>query len=393
MFRVICAKFLTDCKKVIKCYFRPLLDWRILLIALISGVEIFTHFGPTYPDSTRYIAHANFFLSRLPSSFPWASRIGAPMLAATLGGFLPLRTSFAIVNSVFWLLSAVLIFFIVRRILKNSQLALLGAILFSTSFPMLQNGSAVLTDSSAYFFVGLGVFFALKNNESKTSIVYFFEGFLVGMGLFFREEVILVAVLLVILSLWKRQGILETIVGLACPFLMGLVIVTSVFGWDGLQHILSASLRPVAIISTGRKFLLSQGITGIWNPVRWLLIFSRSFFAVPSIFPLNWVPSIILLAVGLWSLREGRQFVALCLVVLLPATMVGPWMGERHMFYLYPIAIPLIIGGLSTLLTFFFSYLGPRIKRKQYISYLVLLILLVMAAYNNYRIPYSFLPF
>lgn len=383
-------------KKLLNVILNALLDWRILLIVVISGVEIFTHFGPTYPDSTRYIAHANFFLGKLPSSFPWASRIGTPILAAALGGFLPLRTSFAIVSAAFWLLSAILVFFIARKILRNTQLALLGAILFSTSFPVLQNGSAVLTDSGGYFFAGLGIFFALKNNESKTSIVYFLEGFLLGMGLFFRDEVILVAVLLVVLRLWKRRGILETIGGLACPFLMGLILVMSILGWDGLQHILSASLRPAGMIWRGRTFSLSQGIGdenwAIWNPLRWLLIFSRSFFPVPSILPLNWVPSVILLTIGLWSLRERKQLTVLCLVVLLPATMVGPWIGERLMFYLYPIAIPLIIGGLFKLLTLFFSYLGPRIKEKQCI-YLMLLILLIMAVYNNYRIPYSFLPF
>ena len=373
-----------------------LLDWRIFLIVVISGIEIFTHFGPTYPDSTRYIAQSNFFLGRLPSSFPTSSRLGTPMLAAAFGRFLSLRTGFAIVNTAFWLLSAILIFFITKKILRNSQLALLGAILFSTSFPMLQNGTAVLTDSSGYFFVGLGIFFALKNNESKTSVIYFFEGLLLGIGLFFRNEVILVVVLLVMLRLWKKQGLLETIIGLACPFLIGLVVVTSVFRWDGLQHFLSSFLRPATVMSRGRRFSLSEGTgsesQGIFNPLRWLLIFSYSFFAVPSIFPLNWVPSVILLAIGLWYLRERRRLAVLCLVVLLPATMVGRWIGERHMFYLYPIVIPLVIGGLFRLLTFFFSYLGSRIKEKQCI-YLMLLILLVMAAYNNYRIPYFSLPF
>ena len=130
-------------KRLLNVILNALLDWRIFLIVVISGVEIFTHFGPTYPDSTRYIAQSNFFLDRLPSLFPTTSRVGTPMLAAALGGFLPLRTSFAIVNGIFWLLSAILIFFIVRKVLKNSQLALLGAILFSTSFPMLQNETAL----------------------------------------------------------------------------------------------------------------------------------------------------------------------------------------------------------------------------------------------------------
>jgi len=314
-------------KKLLNVTLSALLDWRIFLIVVISAVEIFTHFGPTYPDSTRYIAQSNFFLDRLPSSFPASSRLGTPMLAAAFGRFLSLRTGFAIVTTAFWLLSAILIFFVARKILKNGQLALLGAILFSTSFPMLQNGTAVLTDSSGYFFVGLGIFLALKNNESKTSIVYFFEGFLLGIGLLFRNEVILVAVLLVALRLWKRQGMLETIVGLACPFLMGLIFVTLVFRWDGLQHFLSSFLRPATVMSRGRRFSLSEGIgsesVGIFNPLRWLLIFSYSFFAVPSIFPLNWIPSTILLAIGLWSLRERKQLAVLCLVVLLPATMVG----------------------------------------------------------------------
>ena len=387
-----------NAKKLLNVTLSVLLDWRIFVIAIISGVEIFTHFGPTYPDSTLYISQSNFFLGRLPSSFPTSSRLGTPVLAAALGRFLSLGTSFAILNGVFWLLSAILIFFVVRKILRNSQLALLGAILFSTSFPMLQNGTAVLTDSSGYFFVGLGIFFALKNNESKTSIVYFFEGLLLGIGLFFRNEVILVAVLLVVLRLWKKQGLLETIIGLACPFLIGLIFVSLVFRWDGLQHFLSSFLRPATVMSRGRRFSLSEGIgsesQGIFNPLRWFLIFSYSFFAVPSIFPLNWIPSTILLAIGLWSLRERKQLAVLCLVVLLPATMVGRWIGERHMFYLYPIVIPLIIGGLFRLLTFFFSYLGPRIKIKEkQCIYLMLLILLVMAAYNNYRIPYFSLPF
>lgn len=171
-------------KKLLDGTLNALLDWRIFLIVTISAVEIFTHFGPTYPDSTGYMAQSNFFLDRLPSSFPGISTVGTPMLAAALGCFLPLRASFAVVNGIFWLLSAILIFFIAKKILKSRQLALLGAILFSTSFPMLQNGTAVLTDSSGYFFVGLGIFFALKNNESKTSIVYFLEGFLLVWGCF-----------------------------------------------------------------------------------------------------------------------------------------------------------------------------------------------------------------
>lgn len=388
------SKFCQIVKRLSNVNLSALTDWRIVLIVVISGVEIFTHFGPTGGDSARYIAHSNFFLGRLPSSFPWSSRVGTPMLASAFGRFLSVGTGFAIVNSGFWLLSAILIFFIARKILKNSQLALLAAILFSTSFPMLQIGTAVMTDSGGYFFVGLGIFFALKNNESKTSIVYFLEGFLLGIGLFFRNEVILVAFLLVVLRLWKKQGMLETILGLVCPFLMGLMMVSLFFGWDE-WHFLSSFARSSTIVSTRRRFSLSEGIGcesfGIFNPLRWLLIFSYSFFAVPSIFPLNWIPSIILLAIGSWFLREQKQLVVVCLVALLPATM-GPWIGERHMFYLYPIGIPLIIGGLFRLLTFFFSYLGPQTKEKQCI-YLMLLILVVMAAYNNYRIPYSSLPF
>ncbi len=352
-------------KKLSNVSLSVLLDWRILLIVVISGVEIFTHFGPTYPDSTGYIAQSNFFLGGLPSSLPTGFRVGTPILAAALGFFLPLRASFAIVNGAFWLLSAILIFFIAKKILKNSQLALLAAILFSTSFPMLQNGSAVLTDCSGYFFVGLGVFFALENTEFKTSIVYFLEGFLLGIGLFFRDEVILVAVLLVVLRLWKRRGILETIGGLACPSLVGLILVTSVLRWDGLQYFLSSFSADAAVSSLipqmfkGRKFSLSEGIgqesMGIFNPLRWLLIFSYSFFPVPSILPLNWIPSAILLTIGLLYLRERKWLAVLCLVVLLPATVVGPWIGERHMFYLYPIVIPFIVGGLYKLLTFFFA--------------------------------------
>ncbi len=383
-------------KKLLNVILNALLDWRIFLIVVISGVEILTHFGPTYPDSTRYIAQSNFFLDRLPSLFPTTSRVGTPMLAAAFVRFFSLGTSFAIVNSVFWLLSAVLIFFIAKKILRNSELALLGAILFSTSFPMLQNGTAVLTDSSGYFFMGLGIFFALKNSEPKSRILYFLEGFVLGVGLFFRDEVILVIVLLVLLRLWKRQGILETVVGLASPFLIGLILVTLIRGWDGLQHFLSSFLHQVTVVSRGRKFSLSEGIGSesleIFNPLRWLLIFSYSFFAVPSILPLNWIPSIIFLVIGLWSLRERKQLAALSLLVLLPATVVGPWIGERHMFYLYPVAIPLVIGGLSALLTFFFSHLRLRIREKHCV-YIMFLILLVMAAYNNYRIPYSFLPF
>ena len=388
-------EFCQTAKKSLDRSLSALLDWRIFLIVVISGVEIFSHFGPTYPDSTRYIAESNFFLGGLPSLFPTTSRVGTPALAAALGSFLPLRTSFAIVNSVFWLSSAILIFLIVRKLLKNSELALLGAILFTTSFPMLQNGAAVLTDSGGYFFVGLGIFFALKNDEPKTSIVYFLEGLLLGIGLLFRQEVILVVALLVVLRLWKRQGILATISGLVCPFLIGLTLVTSVFGWDGLQYFLSSFLHPVTLASGGRRFSLSEGLgsesQGIFNPLRWLLIFSYSFFPIPSILPLSWIPSIIILAAGLLFLREQKWIAAICLVVLLPTTVVGPWIGERHIFYLYPIVIPLIIGGLHNLLIFFFSHLVPRIKEKQCV-YLMLSILLIMAVYNNYRIPYSLLP-
>ena len=207
---------------------------------------------------------------------------------------------------------------------------------------------------------------------------------------------ILVVVLLLLLRLWKRQGILETVVGLASPFLIGLILVTLIRGWDGSQHFLSSFLRPVTVVSRGRKFSLSEGIgpesVGIFNPLRWLLIFSYSFFPLPSILPLNWVPSIILLISGLYCLRERKLFAIASLVVLAPATVAAPWIGERHMFYLYPIAIPLVIGGLFTLLTFFFSRLRLRITDKHCV-YIMFLILLVIAAYNNYRIPYSSLPF
>jgi hypothetical protein len=207
---------------------------------------------------------------------------------------------------------------------------LLGALLFYTSFTVVNFAGTPMVDAWAHAFLLLGLVAALRG-----SLAWLFVASLVGM---MAKETTLLLVPAVLLLGGPRRAVTSKLLAL----LPG-VIVYAVFRFvlypGGYGHPGDPGIAWSALISR-----MQQG-------PYWALLLFDGVVAFGLLWPLA--------AVGAWSLRHARHHPLMRLAWLVPGIMLVPFlMGtnvSRIWFYAFPALIPLAVTGIRSLLD------GPRL--------------------------------
>jgi hypothetical protein len=195
--------------------------------AIVGGLVVFTlaeglaHFGLVYPDSPGYIAAARFFQGKGVPAGGAEFRLLRPLvpfLASLVNYFVDIRTSFALVNLVFWCAAVVLMFYFTKMLTKDTNASLLSAALLTSAIPLLLFGDAVLTDMAGYFFILLGTYLVIKWDIPHATLQRVcLAGLIVTIGILSREVVASVLIFASVWTLLSKGSISRLIIFLSIP--------------------------------------------------------------------------------------------------------------------------------------------------------------------------------
>jgi hypothetical protein len=141
------------------------------VIAIFFIFSSLVMWGATYSDSRTYAGTTNYLFG-YEDALRYEHRMIRPVTLFLAGPLVPLLgmvNSFAIVNVVFGILAAVLLYKFVLKFYRKPKLAFYSALLFATSIPVLVYGSAVATEMPAFFATILVIYLVY---EMKANITY-----------------------------------------------------------------------------------------------------------------------------------------------------------------------------------------------------------------------------
>ncbi len=198
---------------------------------------------------------------------------------------------------------------------------LLGALLFYTSFPVVNFGGTPMVDAWAYAFLLLGLLAALRG-----SLAWLLVASLVGM---LAKENMLLLVPAVILLGGPRIAVARKLLALLPGLVVYAVFRFALFP-GGYGHPSDPATSWSTLVSR-----MQQGPYWAW------LLFDGGMA-----FGLLW----LLAGVGAWSLRDSRHHPLLRLAWLVPGILLTPFVigtnVGRIWFYAFPALIPLAVAGI-----------------------------------------------
>lgn len=208
----------------------------LLAVSLVEGI---THFGQMYPDSSQYIATALYFQGKGNISdfaFKTLLRPIIPLLASILGYVVQIGVAFGIINLIIWCVTCLLILQFTQFITQDKRVALITAVLFTTSVPILFYGASVLTDMGGYFFILLATYLIFKWDLPKAPLSrILIVATIVGLGILTRETVASVFIIILVWALLSKGSVPKAIIfgvtAMAVAFLWTAASGTSYWTW------------------------------------------------------------------------------------------------------------------------------------------------------------------
>jgi hypothetical protein len=311
-----------------------------------------------YADSPIFIAWAEFFAGANPTYFaavsalPFGSsaviaslRPVVPVLAALLTPMLGARSGFAVVNTVFWILGALACYYIGRKVF-SIRFGVVCAAFYGTSVPLFAYGAAVLSDSAAYFFMGLALFLCLQK-ESALLIRrrVFGEGVLMAIGSFANPADLASLSYLAVVRCWVRKNIVPFVAGLGV-LLVPVLLFAALVGWltKLTQFAIYVLDLRLAGIRSGPPFVDAfmwtfnlSALYLIWPYAlaQWFSLAYQLLFLCAVIAGVIYVP----------RKKDLLQYVPFLLVY----EFVAHATIERYLFIVWPVFIPVLLFGLGKL--------------------------------------------
>lgn len=180
----------------------------LALIACLNTLGILYFFSESIErsDTPLYVQTIDYFSGK--AAVPSLDRLVKPlsmMSAAGLSSLFGPRGALFAQNILCYFASIFLVFKIIEKLYSDKKQAFYGAIIFMTSFPMLQNALSFLTDMTGWFFLILVVYLALIFYQKPSLKLTVIAGLLSGIGFLFKESGIAGAVFLAFLLLFAPK--------------------------------------------------------------------------------------------------------------------------------------------------------------------------------------------
>jgi hypothetical protein len=309
---------------------------KLMLVGLLifTLAEALTHYGQVYPDSLGYFSAAHFFqghASAGASNFRLLRPV-IPFLASLINYFVDIRTSFAMVNLVFWCASAILMFYFTKLLTKNLYSSLFSSALFTSAVPMLLFADAALTDMGGYFFILLGTFLVIKWNIPHASLRRVcLTGLVLGIGVLTRESVASVLIFAIVWTILSKGSVSRIATLCLIPLAMSLA-------W-------SQALGVSYVTWYVQGGLVFAGAHQALGPMRRALRTLGSIVYSFGRYPV----ALAFAAFGFLRIRD-RDYFKIHISVLIGALAIilaWPVIDTRFSFILFPSVLPLAGAGLE----------------------------------------------
>ncbi len=354
---------------------------RLYLILCVSIVEIVLNFGRIFPDSSQYVDFSLFLLGRqgtVSQMYQIVMRPMVPLLTTPLILiFNNVNFSFGLVSGFFWIAGAIVAYKLGKLLLEDDDLATLVALVYVTAPAMLWHGAAVLTDSAAYFFIGLAIYltFMRERQINVSSKKYFFDAFIVSTGVLFKEVVIFALLFMLYRRFVKRKGFKETLTAIV------------LIGFCGVLYLSLLGFGPDVFIS---KYSFASDVQS-WGVYPFLVSFVRAYvLSYPeriqewiSVMDLFRVGRLLVFAVatplGLYFSKR-RKDLFMCTLFLFPTAIIWPVMVERFSFCLWPVIVLGMVNGMDFILS---KLISTRVFHYNYRIFIYLYVF-ICAIVNTY---------
>ena len=165
-----------------------------LVVAFLNAVLLLVFFVPRFnhTDTLEYVSTIEHIAGNAQAQV-YPHRILKPMpilIGAAISPIFGAKNSLVAQNVVFYFLSVFLVFLLIYRLYHNEKQAFYGTVLFVGAYPMLAYGLASLTDLPGWFFYLLSALISLKFIEKPHFKTALLGGFVAGLGMLFKENVV-----------------------------------------------------------------------------------------------------------------------------------------------------------------------------------------------------------
>jgi len=269
-----------------------------LLVFVLNNFTI----GYSGSDSRSYIETAKLLTGQqYKEIIPYRLlKPAAPFVIGVLSFLMNMNTAFLLLNSVLYFLITILVFKIVVMLFNNQRHALISAVIFATSYPILEYGVTYMTDLPGWFFFVFSVYLTLHFLKRPSYWLSAFVGAVVAVGALTKETGALGGVFFVLSSLFLLEGgigqrfryVVVFFVVSIVPFAMWQVHVFNSIGYSyydwymrGEDYVANSFATlprlPLLVKSIGGAFLLGW-IVAVIGAIR-LFLASRSNSAYKSL--------------------------------------------------------------------------------------------------------------
>ena len=253
------------------------------------------------------------------------------------------RNGFIIGNSIFYLLSVVLIYMITER-LYSEKIALYTSLLYASSPVVTTFGIAIIQDMGIWFFYLGSIFFTLwffredSMHEVRNKAIHlFFIGLFIGLGLLMKESVISGYIFLCLVvffskyaskySFHQKFGIVGiTFIGLLIPVIINSIVVYKYFNFSYFTWTsnLSRSELYVTIYNLAKSSIMAFNL---------------------------FIPFFIIGFYKEWKKRTNGYFDVFVMIIISSSIIIlgWPYFSTRFIFLMFPAIIPLAAYGISEL--------------------------------------------
>lgn len=253
------------------------------------------------------------------------------------------RNGFIIGNSIFYLLSVVLIYMITEKFFSD-KIALYASLLYASSPVVTTFGIAIMQDMGIWFFylgsIFLTLWFFIENSTHgvrNKAIHLFYIGLFIGLGLLMKESVIAGYIFLCLVAFFSKYaskysfpqkfGIVGIVfMGFLIPVIINSIVVYKYFNFN---YFTWTSNLPRAELYVAAYNLV------------------KSFIMAFNLF----IPFFIIGLYKEWKKRTSGYFdVFMAIVISSSIIIVGwPYFSTRFVFLMFPAIIPLAAYGISEL--------------------------------------------